>query len=90
MRQSGCVQASGGTVPVHDLRNRPRPPLSPRPAGPPLLGDYLSQPTSDGGLGLGTVITSALFLAVILGLVVYLGVTRKDVATPERTGRQAV
>lgn len=48
------------------------------------IGDYLSQPTGDGGLGLGTVITSALFLAVILGLVVYLGVTRKDVTEPER------
>lgn len=48
------------------------------------IGDYLSQPTGDGGLGLGTVVTSALFLAVILGLVVYLGVTRKDVTDPER------
>ncbi|MDT0549266.1 MULTISPECIES: hypothetical protein [Streptomyces] len=48
------------------------------------IGDYLSQPTGDGGLGLGTVITSALFLAVILGLVVYLGVTRRDVTDPER------
>ncbi|MEU1302074.1 COG4705 family protein [Streptomyces shenzhenensis] len=46
-------------------------------------GDYLSQPTGDGGLGLGTVVTSALFLAVILGLVTYLTVTRKDV-TEER------
>ncbi|MBP5942262.1 membrane protein [Streptomyces acidiscabies] len=44
------------------------------------IGDYLSQPTGDGGLGLGTVVTSALFLAVILGLVVRLSVTRKDVA----------
>ena len=43
------------------------------------IGDYLSPPTGDGGLGLGTVITSALFLAVILGLVVHLAVTRKDV-----------
>ena len=51
------------------------------------IGDYLSQPTGDGGLGLGTVITSALFLAVILGLVVYLGVTRKDVADPESAAR---
>ncbi|MEU5023718.1 COG4705 family protein [Streptomyces milbemycinicus] len=48
------------------------------------IGDYLSQPTGDGGLGLGTVVTSALFLGVILGLVVYLGVTRKDVTEPER------
>ncbi|MBJ6639794.1 hypothetical protein H4K36_21510 [Streptomyces sp. DHE7-1] len=43
------------------------------------VGDYLSQPTGDGGVGLGTVITSALFLAVICGLVGYLAVTRKDV-----------
>ncbi|MFH8774412.1 hypothetical protein ACIF83_18880 [Streptomyces sp. NPDC085866] len=53
------------------------------------IGDYLSQPTGDGGLGLGTVITSALFLAVILGLVVYLAVTRKDVTDPERASRYA-
>ncbi|OMI35547.1 integral membrane protein [Streptomyces sparsogenes DSM 40356] len=52
------------------------------------IGDYLSQPAGDGGLGLGTVITSALFLAVILGLVVYLGVTRKDVTEPAGAGRR--
>jgi uncharacterized membrane-anchored protein len=39
------------------------------------LGDYLSQPTSDGGLGLGTVVTSLLFLAAIVALVVFLTVT---------------
>jgi uncharacterized membrane-anchored protein len=44
------------------------------------VGDYLAQPTGDGGLGLGTVATSAGFLAVILVLVVHLAVTRKDVA----------
>lgn len=54
------------------------------------IGDYLSQPTGDGGLGLGTVVTSVLFLAVILGLVVYLAVTRKDVAQPQQTARHAV
>ncbi|MGW3248306.1 hypothetical protein ACWDAS_38060, partial [Streptomyces sp. NPDC001070] len=27
------------------------------------IGDYLSQPTGDGGLGIGTVVTSVLFLA---------------------------
>ncbi|MEU3345382.1 hypothetical protein ABZ723_10335 [Streptomyces sp. NPDC006700] len=43
------------------------------------IGDYLSQPSADGGLGLGTVVTSALFLMVILGLVVYLSATRRDV-----------
>lgn len=44
------------------------------------IGDYLSQPNGDGGLGLGTVVASGLFLAVILALVVYLSVTRRDVA----------
>jgi len=44
------------------------------------LGDYLSQPRVDGGLGLGTVVTSALFLATILGVVIYLTRTRKDTA----------
>jgi len=47
------------------------------------IGDYLSQPRSEGGLGLGTVGTSALFLTAILGLVIYLTVTRKDVITSE-------
>ncbi len=53
------------------------------------VGDYLSQPTGDGGLGLGTVVTSVLFLAVILGLVVYLTATRKDVIERERLGERA-
>lgn len=42
------------------------------------IGDYLSQAPADGGLGLGTTATSALFLAMILGLVVFLTLTRKD------------
>ncbi|MFE2179710.1 hypothetical protein [Streptomyces sp. NPDC059455] len=54
------------------------------------VGDYLSQPTGDGGPGLGTVVTSVLFLAVILGLVVFLSVTRKDVTQPEQAARQPV
>lgn len=37
-------------------------------------GDLLSQPTADGGLGLGTTGTSALFLVIILGLVIVLSV----------------
>jgi len=53
------------------------------------IGDYLSQPTGDGGLGFGTVVTSVLFLAVILGLVVYLSITRKDVADRASVSRQA-
>ncbi|HET6230648.1 MAG TPA: hypothetical protein VFE05_11315 [Longimicrobiaceae bacterium] len=46
------------------------------------IGDYLSQAPKDGGLGLGTVGTSALFLVTILALVVYLSVTKRDVAGP--------
>lgn len=46
------------------------------------IGDFLSQPRADGGLGLGTVGTSALFLAAITGLVAYLTITRVDVTEP--------
>jgi uncharacterized membrane-anchored protein len=42
------------------------------------IGDYLSQARDNGGLGLGTTVTSAIFLVMILGLVVYLTVTKKD------------
>lgn len=41
------------------------------------LGDLLSQPVTNGGLGWGTVDTSAIFLAAILGLVMYLGLMQK-------------
>ncbi|MFG3292182.1 hypothetical protein ACGF3G_25645 [Streptomyces sp. NPDC048179] len=51
------------------------------------IGDCLSQPTGDGGLGLGTVVTGALFLSAVLALVVYLAVTRKDAAQPRQTTR---
>lgn len=37
-------------------------------------GDYLSQPVADGGLGLGTTLTSLIFLAVIAVLVTVLSV----------------
>ncbi|HEV7907934.1 MAG TPA: hypothetical protein VGP03_07330, partial [Pseudonocardiaceae bacterium] len=46
------------------------------------LGDLLSQPTADGGLGLGTTGTSALFLTVILVLVVVLTVRSRNAVTP--------
>ena len=39
-------------------------------------GDLLSQPAANGGLGLGTVGTSIGFLAAILGLVIFMTVTR--------------
>ena len=42
-------------------------------------GDLLSQTPADSGLGLGTVGTSALFLLVILALVTYLSITKRDV-----------
>ncbi len=44
------------------------------------LGDYLSQPGQNGGLGLGTVGTSAVFLSIIVVLVLYLSVSRRDTA----------
>ena len=40
-------------------------------------GDLLSQPAANGGLGLGTVVTSLLFLVSIAGLVIYLSASRK-------------
>ena len=43
------------------------------------LGDNLSQPAAAGGLGLGAMTTSTIFLATILSLVLYLTATRKDV-----------
>ncbi len=43
------------------------------------IGDYLSQDLGNGGLGLGTVITSIIFLVTILATVIYLTVTKKDV-----------
>ena len=43
------------------------------------IGDYLSQSTDHGGLGLGSTITSVIFLATILIIVTYLSLTKKDV-----------
>lgn len=48
------------------------------------IGDWLSQPTADGGLGWGTTATSYLFLAAILAVVAYLSITKRDVI--ERQG----
>jgi uncharacterized membrane-anchored protein len=42
------------------------------------IGDFLASPHADGGLGLGTLGTSVLFLATILATVIYLTVTQKD------------
>jgi uncharacterized membrane-anchored protein len=43
------------------------------------LGDYLSQPSSQGGLGLGATVTSLIFVAAIIVTVVYLSATKADV-----------
>jgi uncharacterized membrane-anchored protein len=43
------------------------------------IGDYLASPKSEGGLGLGTNLTSFLFLGTILALVVYLAISKRDV-----------
>ena len=40
------------------------------------LGDLLSQPVSEGGIGIGTTITSIVFLLIILSLVIYLTIKR--------------
>jgi len=43
------------------------------------IGDYLSQPRADGGIGLGTTVTSVAFLLTILAVVIFLSVTHADV-----------
>jgi uncharacterized membrane-anchored protein len=53
------------------------------------LGDGFSQPRSAGGLGLGTTVTSLLFLGTILVLVAYLAVTKRDQTPPELTAEKA-
>jgi len=47
------------------------------------IGDLMSQPKVDGGWGLGTTVTSLIFLATILALVVYLTITRVDLEEVE-------
>jgi uncharacterized membrane-anchored protein len=52
------------------------------------IGDGMSQ-TDNGGLGLGTTITSLVFLGAILMLVAYLAKTRVDQTPPEVAAREA-
>lgn len=54
------------------------------------FGDYLSQSMADGGLGLGTVVTSAIFLSTIASLVVYLSITRRDVIVIEHPADKTI
>jgi uncharacterized membrane-anchored protein len=43
------------------------------------LGDFLSQPSKYGGLGLGATITSVIFLSAILGIILFLIFTKYDI-----------
>ncbi|MFS8116064.1 hypothetical protein QD460_30495 [Rhizobium jaguaris] len=42
------------------------------------FGDLLSQPRQYGGIGLGTIVTSALFLAIIVVVVTYMSIRHED------------
>jgi uncharacterized membrane-anchored protein len=43
------------------------------------IGDLLSQPTKNGGYGLGTVGTSIIFLSIITSLIIYLSLKQKRI-----------
>lgn len=47
------------------------------------IGDLLSQASADGGLGLGTTVTSTIFLGAIAITVGYLAITKRDVETAQ-------
>lgn len=49
------------------------------------LGDFLSQPKVNGGLGLGTTVTSAIFLVAILAIIVFLAVSKIDISAKSET-----
>ncbi|MED4206960.1 hypothetical protein [Neobacillus mesonae] len=49
------------------------------------LGDYLSQPKVNGGLGLGTTVTSVIFLVAILAIIVFLAVSKIDINAKSET-----
>jgi len=49
------------------------------------LGDYLSQTKVNGGLGLGTTVTSVIFLVAILAIIVFLAVTKIDINQKKET-----
>src|SRR4051794_754820 len=56
------------------------------------IGDWLATPSSEKGLGLGTFVTSVIFLGAIAATVIYLSVSRADVIESEEarpTGRYA-
>ena len=57
------------------------------------IGDLLSQPTDQGGIGLGATLTSVVFLVAIAATVTYLSVTKADVIArsevTDRSGSEA-
>jgi uncharacterized membrane-anchored protein len=53
------------------------------------IGDYLSQPATHGGLGLGTTVTSMIFVGAIIAVVIYLSVTKADVISDPPADRTA-
>ncbi len=53
------------------------------------VGDWLSQPLANGGLGLGTVSTSLALLGAILAGVIYMSVTRFDAVDARTEGVRA-
>ena len=53
------------------------------------LGDWFASPGSDGGLGLGTAVTSVIFLVAILGTVLHLARSRSDVIETRTVVAQA-
>ena len=54
------------------------------------LGDYLSQPLKYGGLGLGATVTSIIFLASILGNIIFLAVTKIDIKQKSETEKPQI
>ena len=53
-----------------------------RPMGA-CFGDYLAQPHANGGLGLGTTITSLVFLGCIVAIIVYMSLTKEGLERVE-------
>ncbi len=51
------------------------------------LGDWFAQPASDHGLGVGTAVTSVIFLVAIVVTTAYLTITRRDVIDVEGVTR---
>ncbi|WP_405139513.1 hypothetical protein [Nocardia sp. NBC_01388] len=51
------------------------------------LGDWFASPAADHGLGVGTALTSVIFLAAILAVVVYLTRSRRDVIDDAQQSR---